>query len=179
MKKVILSSIVAAAIATSASAGMKVGMGVDMLTTISNPVATAGTFGASIGSTPVVRIPVDLDGGIRVEPRIAYATATNDFTGADVATTLTVMGIGGYYNLSETLSVGGMYDMYTVTSDSAAAEATGTSMGVVLKAEVAVGKNFTVASELGFASTTTTMTANDAAETTLAPVTSVTFRYFF
>ena len=190
MKKVILSTIAAAALTTSAMAETKFGLGVDVMTNISNPAAstTGGTsFAANLGSTPVIRISIDgLAKGVRIEPRLAYADSkAPDSTGTTAtAATLTVMGLGGYYDLSKTVSIGAYYDMYTLdyTLTTGTGQAVGTSMGVVAKAEAEIAKNFTIASELGLAQTASTNTYAGTAASELSdmhPVASVTLRMFF
>jgi hypothetical protein len=179
MKKVILSTIAAAALTTSAMAEMKIGVGVDVMTNITSPTATAGTFSAAIGSTPVVRIAIDgLVPGLRVEPRFAFTshTSENDTTGGSDKTLL-AMGVSAYYDLSKVVSVGVVVDSYT-TATNGTDTATGLTLGAVVKAEAEIAANFTVASELGYASTSTTPTGAKA-ESDLQPITSVTFRYFF
>ena len=180
MKKVILSTIAAAALTTSAMAETKVGLGVDVMTNITNPIAVSGTLSASIGSTPVIRVSIDgLADGVRIEPRFAYISADNATTGTSVVKTMTVMGIGGYYDLSKTVSVGAYYDTYALTTGGATA-ANGTSMAVVLKAEAEIAKNFSIASELGYAMTATTEISGTAGDTNdMHPVASVTMRMFF
>lgn len=202
MKKVILSTLAAAALVTTASAEMKFGVGVDVMTNISNPAAsmTGGqSFGANIGSVPVIRVAIDgLVDGLRVEPRIAYTKSENpngsqsDSTGykGNIDATMTAYGIGAYYDLTKVISIGASYDMYTMTTTavksttdaSAGAETknTGSSLGIVLKAEANIAENFTIASELGFASTTTTPGQTGAkVMSDLHPISSVTLRYFF
>ena len=194
MKKVILSTIAAAALTTSAMAEIKVGVGIDAMLGYTNPTAAgvanaAGQtgFATVLGSTPVIRI--DIDGvvpGLRIEPRFAYINATNDNnTGvantADEATLL-VMGLGGYYDISKLLSVGAYYDMYTMTAGNSGttSDTTASSMAVLLKAETEIAAGFTIASEIGYASTTTTPAGAGAKDITdLHPVTSITLRYFF
>ncbi len=197
MKKLLVSTIAAAAIATTASADMKIGVGIDLMTNIANPTAATvdeglADFASAIGSTPMIRVDIDgLVDGLRVEPRLAYISASNPNnkgagTKMDTAA-LTGFGIAAYYDLSKVISVGASYDILSVTfSDSgttgADGSAKGSLMGVMLKGEVELGKGFTVASELGFVSSSTTTTSGTTtykAITGLAPHTSVTLRYFF
>lgn len=177
MKKLIVSTIAAAAIATTASADMKIGVGVDLMTSVANPV-TASTTKSTIGSTPAIRIDVDgVVPGLRLEPTIAYISATNDAAGASTET-YTAFGLNAYYDIAGPVSVGVLSNFGTSSSTAAGSTDTKmTKLGVVLKGEVELGKGFTVASELGLASNTTDTGAVKFSE--IAPTTSLTLRYFF
>ena len=176
MKKLVLSTVAAAMVATSASA-VTVGVGVDLMTSVANPL-TVGTTDSTIGSTPAVRIAIDgVVPGLRLEPTIAYITATNDAAGASTET-YTAFGFNAYYDISGPISAGLVTNFGTVSSDAAGAVDTSISkIGVVLKGEVELGKGLTVASELGFASSS--VDTGTVVFTELAPTTSLTLRYFF
>ena len=178
MKKLVLSTIAAALVATTASADIKVGVGVDVMTSYA-PLAIGS--GDQVGSSPVVRIAVDgLVKGLRAELRYGTMSWTNGTDTATTTSSMTIMGLGAYYDIAGPIAVGGFVDSASsVTSDVADTETT-LSMGIVLKAEAEIAKNFTIASEVGFVSNNT----SDSAATTvvsksLLPTTSVTFRYFF
>ena len=183
MKKLVLSTVAAAMVATSASA-VTVGVGVDLMTSVANPLTAAST-GTTMGSTPAVRVAIDgVVPGLRLEPTFAYMNATNDATGATTET-YTSFGFNAYYDIAGAISAGLVTNFGTISSDATGNVDTSVStIGVVLKGEVELGKGLTVASELGFASTSTVAGSAYGGDGTvtfsqLAPVTSVTLRYFF
>ena len=152
MKKIILSTIVAAAVASTANAGMKLGLGNDV-----------------INGQNMLRISIDgLAEGVRVEPRVAFASMTPE--GGD-AVSMSAYGVGAYYNLSKTVSVGGMFDSYDMTEMGGAE---GTDMAVVVKAEADLGENFSIAYEVGLQSNSVTDTS-----VTTQPYSAVTMRAWF
>ena len=183
MKKLVLSTVAAAMMATSASA-VTVGVGVDLMTSVANPLTAAST-GTTIGSTPAVRIAIDgVVKGLRLEPTLAYMNATTDAAGANTDS-YTSFGFNAYYDIGGAMSAGLVSNFGTISSDAVGNVDTSiTTIGLVLKGEVELGKGLTVASELGFASTSTKMGSAYGGDGTvtasqLAPVTSVTLRYFF
>ena len=178
MKKLVLSTVAAAMLATSASA-VTVGLGTDV-----------------IGGQSVLRVSVDgLAKGLRIEPRFAYASFTNSNAAALSNTSMT-MGIGAYYDVAGPVAVGFFFDTTSAKVDGKISDAaTGafgnmytaaanTSMGLGLKVEKELTKNFSISYELGYASTKYTNysvagTADADTNTDLAPYSGVTMRLFF
>jgi len=196
MKKILASTILAAGVLTTAAqAEVKVGLGVDVFNTYSNPAATSGPgLGDTLGSTPVVRVPVTF-GAWRVEPRIAYisgSTNNDNIKTTDTASFL-ALGIGGYYKLANeknyNMFVGGHIDSYGLTLNSGVSgakdtEVSGLQVGAVVGVEYFMVENvFSLSSELGYAYTSTSVDPGSPAKTIdstqIHPITSVTFRYYF
>ena len=173
MKKLVLSTVAAAMLATSASA-VTVGLGTDVL-----------------GGQSVLRIAVDgLAKGLRVEPRFAYASYSTAAATPVVETSMT-LGIGAYYDVVGPVAVGVFYDMTTVNVDGVNEDAgfapfgngKQSTFGFGLKAEKELTKNLSLAYELGYSfNSTTSVTAGTAAtvsDSTVSPYSSVTMRLFF
>ena len=175
MKKLVLSTVAAAMLATSASA-VSIGVGTDVL-----------------GGAQVLRIAVDgLATGLRVEPRIMFASGSNSATTtADYS--VSTFGIGAYYDITKAVSVGLSFDMQGVSTMNDVKDSTNlpagynvdaaTNIGIMLKAEQELVKNFTMAFEVGYMSSTTTAwdAGVEAASTnsSLQPYSAVTMRLFF
>ena len=178
MKKLVLSTVATALLATSAMAEIKVGVGIDVITD-NSALAGAGT---TVGHTPAIRVAVDgLVPKLRAELRYATMSWTNGATEALATTTsVTSIGLGAYYGVTDLIAVGAFFDSASgVTADVDNTDST-TTVGLVLKAETEIAKNFTIASELGFAFNNTSDTATpDVVNKSMTPTTSVTFRYFF
>jgi len=97
MKKIIAASLMALVIgATSASAEVKVGLGfgIDALSSLS------GSFD-SFNTAPqaTIRVPVDFDMGLRVEPEIGIIKGTIEDPAQKDEYEGVVLALGGYYNL--------------------------------------------------------------------------------
>ncbi len=202
MKKIIASTVlVAGMLTTSAMADVKVGLGVDVMNTYTNPVGSlnGGSFGGIIGSTPVIRVPVDM-GAYRIEPRIAYISASSDYVaGGTQDDSLMAFGVGAYYKLANSensnIYVGGQADYFMVGKEttpvvgaSVTTDINALAFAAVVGAEFFMTPNFSLASELGLQYTSTTVVDGtftttgakaDVVGTDIAPVTSVTFRYYF
>ncbi len=99
MKKIIAASLMAFTVgATAASAEVKVGLGfgVDAWSSLSGALYGPPTPQATI------RVPIDFDFGLRVEPELGFISASDD----DPAEENTYEGV--------TLAVGGYYDLWVV-----------------------------------------------------------------
>ena len=199
MKKLIMSSVVAATVLSGvSSADMKVGLGVDVLTNIDNPIAsfTSTPIAGKIGSTPVVRVPIVFD-ALRVEPRLAYASTSNDQGGGTSKDgSLVAGGLGAYYTFAD-WGDAGMYaganvDYYGVNGPDGKGGTTSYISALVMAASIGVEyfmvkDHFSVASELGFSYTSTTYPSGTGANpgtkdvkgSDINPVTSLTMRYYF
>ena len=175
MKKLVLSTVAAAMMATSASA-VTVGLGSDI---IGGPYTNAGT------GMPVLRVTVDgLVKGLRIEPRFNIQT-TNDGAATATKTSNMTFGIGAYYDVVGPVAVGIAYDSVgykSTTVGTAAAVQSGTSRGnltVSVKAEKEITKNLSLAYELGLISTTSTVFNATTSDSQLNPYSAVTMRVFF
>ena len=174
MKKLVLSTVAAAMLATSASA-VSIGVGTDV-----------------IGGAQVLRIAVDgLATGLRVEPRLMFASASNSASSA-ADYSVSTFGIGAYYDVTKAVSVGLSFDIQGVSTINGVKDSTNlgaanvdaaTNIGLMLKAEQELVKNFTMAFEVGYMSSTTTTWNNDVEATStnssLQPYSAVTMRLFF
>lgn len=94
MKKVIATSVMALALgATAASAEVKVGLGY----TIAD-----GIFNQYVSQPANIRVPIDFDFGLRIEPEIGLGTETTTNNGpfnVDETTTYRTLAVGGYYTI--------------------------------------------------------------------------------
>ena len=174
MKKLVLSTIAAALVATSASA-VSVGVGSDI-----------------VGGQQVLRIAVDgLTKGLRVEPRVGYmSNSTAAVTPVDSA--VLTLGIGAYYDVMAGVAVGAFFDTTSMKEDGVQTNlalygggvpAGSTTWGLVVKTEKEIIKNLSIAYEIGVAGgSSTNYTAGTAATTTqstLDVTSAVTMRLFF
>ena len=170
MKKVILSTIAAAALTTSAMAELKIGVGADLaMGQVSAINTTTGAATANNNGRSMIRISLDgLADGVRIEPRLATASYTT------TAGTNSIMnfGIGAYYDLTKTVAAGFIYDMYDNT-DLGSSE--GTNMTFVVKAEAEIGKNFSISYELGLNMNDDTTSSSS----NMTPYSALTARMFF
>ena len=92
MKKVIAASVMAMALATGASAEVKVGLGY----TLADTEAINGLFAQPAN----IRVPIDFDFGLRIEPELGFGSTVNDDPQNDKETRTTkTLAVGGYYNL--------------------------------------------------------------------------------
>ena len=91
MKKIIAASTMALALATTASADLKVGLGYTLI----DGLATQGT-----GYSPAnLRVPIDFDFGLRIEPELAFGSTTDTGGRIDLTDSTRTLAVGGYYNL--------------------------------------------------------------------------------
>ena len=96
MKKVIAASVMAMALATGASAAVKVGLGY----TISDALGSSAGSGTQNSGTPAnIRVPIDFDFGLRIEPELGFGSSTANQGGVDLTDTTRTIAVGGYYNL--------------------------------------------------------------------------------
>ncbi len=101
MKRVITASIVALTIgSTAATADVKVGLGfgIDAMSSLS------GIFTAPGGMQSSVRVPIDFDFGLRIEPDVVFGAYTREqdyWMGGteERVTTIAGLGVGAYYTL--------------------------------------------------------------------------------
>ena len=93
MKKVIAASVMALALTTGASADVKVGLGY----TIADTDAINALFGQPVN----IRVPIDFDFGLRIEPELGFITGTDDVKGSLIKDEYEYreLAVGGYYNL--------------------------------------------------------------------------------
>ena len=179
MKKLVLSTVAVAMLATSASA-VKIGVGSDIIG------GSVDTTGASV---PTLRVSIDgLAKGLRIEPLLNF-WSTND--GAATATKMSALtwGITAYYDVVNDIALGVSYQSaaaMSTTVGTAAAVVTGNrdgNLGVCLKAEKELAKNLSLAYEMGlqFPSRTAVVAGVDAATTSSATYaySAVTMRLFF
>ncbi len=85
MKKVIAASVMAMALTTGASADVKVGLGYTI----------ADGQNSGIAQPANIRVPIDFDFGLRIEPELGFGSTTT----GNIDTTRTTLAVGGYYNL--------------------------------------------------------------------------------
>lgn len=94
MKRVIATSVIALALgSTAASAEVKVGLGY----TIAD-----GIFNQYVAQPANIRVPIDFDFGLRIEPEIGLGSETTTNNGAfnvDETTTYRTFAVGGYYTI--------------------------------------------------------------------------------
>ena len=88
MKKVIAASLMALTVgSTAAMADLKVGLGY-----------TIPTDGVALAN---IRVPLDFDFGLRIEPELGFITGTDDVKGSSIKDEYEYreLAVGGYYNL--------------------------------------------------------------------------------
>ncbi len=101
MKKGIAATAVALTLAsTVANAEVKVGLGfgIDAMSSLS------GLFYSEIGTATSIRVPIDFDFGLRIEPDVIFGAYTREqdyWMGGteEQVTTITGLGVGAYYTL--------------------------------------------------------------------------------
>lgn len=174
MKKIVLSSVLAMGLlSTAATAEIKVGLGYDL------DLAGAGTT--------TLRIPVDgLVAGLRVEPIFSMVT-NNSAAATPVVTKDMTIGVAAYYDIMTGISAGLSWTSVaaqTVDDVISAANSSTSSIALLVKGEEMIGKNLSIAFELGYATNTNQLyTVADTKDTytsgSLAPVAAVTARLFF
>ena len=89
MKKIIAATTVALALATTASAELKVGVGFNLSEALN-------------GGTTSIRVPLDfadIGNGLRIEPELGFKSSTDSSGKKDVTDSSFVLAVGGYYNL--------------------------------------------------------------------------------
>jgi len=92
MKKIIVASVMTMTLVTGAFADVKVGLGY----TLADLNGASGLFGEPAN----IRIPIDFDFGLRIEPEVAFGFKTDDDPNwAKVTTTTRKLAIGAYYKL--------------------------------------------------------------------------------
>ena len=148
MKKVIAASVMAMALATGAAAEVKVGLGYTLL----DSFASAGT-----GYNPAnLRVPIDFDFGLRIEPELGFGSSTANNGGVDLTDTTRTLAVGGYYNLWAVEDVnfyaGGRLALINFERELAGggtANTDNTSLQGLFGAEYAITPVFTVAAQAG------------------------------
>ena len=184
MKKLVLSTVAVAMLATSASA-VKIGVGTDIL---GGPNDTGANNAGQPISKPTLRVSIDgLVDGLRIEPRLSFATTNDGATTALTSSTLT-FGIGAYYDVMSNVAVGLAFDTSSATtfSNGTVSAATGANYSnliVSVKTEKELTKNLSIAYEIGLQMPRETLVANDVVATTtdsaMYPYSAVTMRLFF
>lgn len=91
MKKVIAASVMALALATSASAEVKVGLGYTL--------SSANGVDALFATPANIRVPIDFDFGLRIEPELGFGSGTDDGNNQKEEFWTRTIAVGGYYNL--------------------------------------------------------------------------------
>ena len=154
MKKIIAATTVALALATTASAELKVGVGMNLSDALNN------------GSTSV-RVPLDfasIGNGLRIEPELGYSSTTDSFGGTDLTDSAFIIGVGGYYNLWSVdkinfyaggrLAISNGSSEYTITDNrgresKATSDYSSTSLQGLFGAEYGITNDLTVAAQAG------------------------------
>jgi hypothetical protein len=116
-----------------------------------------------LNGSDALRVSIDgLSKGVRLDIRVEYArTTTNSGLG---------FGVGGYYDLSEYISVGGFFD---TRGANLAGGTSATNVGAVLKAEKEFLKDFSLGVEFGYVNVSTS------AASVLGKYSAVTARIYF
>jgi len=180
MKKIIAATTVALALATTASAELKVGLGYSL--------ANAFTDGSQN-----IRVPLDfadIGNGLRIEPELGYGSQTYETGSKDITNSQFLIGVGGYYNLwtSEKLSfyTGGRLSITNGTNEYLDISTDPRNPGTVVRsddysstglqglfgAEYGITEDFTIAAQAGLE-----LNFGDVSST--ATVGHVILRYFF
>lgn len=181
MKKIIAATTVALALATTASAELKVGLGYNL----------AEAFN---GGTTNVRVPLDfadIGNGLRIEPELGYGSQTRTRSSKDLTNSQFLIAVGGYYNLwtSEKLSfyAGGRlgitngtdesidisYDVFgNPTTSVKSNDYSSTGLQGLFGAEYGITEDFTIAAQAG-------LELNFGDRSSTATVGQVILRYFF
>ena len=165
MKKVIAASAMAMVLATGASADLKVGLGYTLWDGI----------GSTAGTPANLRVPIDLDMGLRIEPELGFGSTSD----GPLDTTTRTLGVGGYYNLwaveDVTFYAGGRLALNHFETETAGItfEQDNTSIQGLFGAEYAITPVFTVAAQAGLE----VISGDD--PTGFGTVGHVVLRYFF
>ena len=182
MKKIIAATTVALALATTASAELKIGLGYNL--------ADAFDDGATS-----VRVPLDfadIGNGLRIEPELGYGSQTFEAGNKDITNSEFLIAVGGYYNLwtSEKLSfyAGGRLAITNGTEESygetgtdrfgiptygiASNNYSSTGLQGLFGAEYGITEDFTIAAQAG-------LELNFGDRKSTATVGHVILRYFF
>ena len=91
MKKVIAASVMAMALATGAAAEVKVGLGYT--------IADTEAINALFRQPANIRVPIDFDMGLRIEPELGFGSTTDTSGRVDLTDSSRTIAVGGYYNL--------------------------------------------------------------------------------
>jgi len=177
MKKIIAATTVALALATTASAELRVGLGYNL----SDALNSGGTS---------IRVPLDfadIGNGLRIEPELGYRSSTNTNGSKDLTDSSMLIAVGGYYNLWSAdklnfyaggrLAISNGSNEYTsvdnfgnVTVKSADYSTTG--LQGLFGAEYGITEDFTVATQAG-------VEINVGDNKSMGIVGHVVLRYFF
>ena len=174
MKKIIAATTVALALATTASAELKVGLGYNLSEALN-------------GGQTSIRVPIDLvdiGNGLRIEPELGFGSNTYTDDPADTTDTINTIAVGGYYNLWAVEKVsfyaGGRlaitnetdekYDYTKLRVDSK--DYTTTGIQGLFGAEYGITDDFTVAAQAG-------LEINTGDRESVGTVGHVILRYFF
>ena len=92
MKKIIAASAMAMVLATGAAADVKVGLGYTLF--------DSQYSGAFFGLPANIRVPIDFDFGLRIEPELGFGSFVEDDPGYEKETsTAKTLAFGAYYNV--------------------------------------------------------------------------------
>lgn len=186
MKKIIAASLMALTVgATAATAEVKVGLGfgVDAWSSLSGALYGPTTPQATI------RVPIDFDFGLRVEPELGFISSTYDDPNWEDTYQGVTFGVGGYYNLWKVDKVnvyaGGRL-AYTNGTHDEKQKSTGittttdedmTSLQALFGAEYFFVDNMSFAAQAGLEFITGSDGNNDVTST--GTTTTLVIRYFF
>ena len=151
MKKVIAASAVAFALATTVTATeIQVGLGY----TISD-----GLNSSALNQPANIRVPINFDFGLRVEPELGFGASTTDFGGVKTDRSQTTLAVGGYYNLWAVEKVnfyaGGRMALNSFSVDTTVGgvtttfDGTNTSLQGLFGAEYMFAENFSFGAQAG------------------------------
>jgi len=130
-------------LATTASAGLKVGLGYNLSDALSG------------GNQASIRVPLDFDFGLRVEPELGFGSSTVTARGKDYTSSNFVLGVGGYYNLWSVDKInfytGGRLAIEKTSNDTDidTLDYTATSLQGLFGAEYGITDNFSLAAQVG------------------------------
>ena len=186
MKKIIAASLLALTMgATAASAEVTVGLGYG----IDKGIAIDNLYS---GLHSTVRVPIDFDFGLRIEPELGFNTSTieeNDFSGMETDLTTTTVAMGVYYNLWKVESVkffaGGRVAVsqssgettYTNGWATESFDADNTSLQALFGAEYFFVEKMSLGAQVGLEHNIATI--EEAEMTSTGTVAHLVIRYFF
>lgn len=173
MKKLIAASAMALALVTTASAEMKVGVGLNIADVLN------GNGGATI------RVPLDgLVKDVRIEPELGFGSGTDKGGSIDLESSYFTLACGGYYTLwnidKVNIYTGGRFAINTKSSETPnglggtnSQSGTGFSLQGLFGAEYFLVEQFSVAAQAGIEMN------NDKFNSGFGTVGHVVLRYFF
>ncbi len=185
MKKVIAASVMAMALATGASAEVKVGLGFGI-------DAWSSLSGAMTGSTnpqSTIRVPIDFDFGLRIEPELGFVKGSEDSANWEADYQGVSIAVGGYYNLWKVDKVNmyaggrlgiskGTYDeTEKSTGITTSSDRDAVSLQGLFGAEYYFTENMSFAAQAGLEFGSSSVGNND--DQWVGTVSSLVIRYFF